>query len=96
MAKTDKNTIEKNNAPEKGGRSVVPLQFAFERINYILMIVGVVTILLGFLLMTGGGSEDPNVFNEAMFGFRRLTMAPLLILAGFVIELFAILKKPKA
>lgn len=72
-----------------------PPQFALTRENYIIMGIGVLLIMLGFILMIGGGSKDPNVFNYDMFNFRRLTLAPILILAGFVVELFAIMKKPK-
>ena len=50
---------------------------------------------LGFLLMIGGKSENPQVFNEAIFNFQRLTLAPILILAGYIIEIYAIMKKPK-
>jgi hypothetical protein len=59
------------------------------------MFIGVVIILLGFILMTGGGSKDPNVFNAEMFNFRRLTLAPILILVGFAVEIVAIMKRPK-
>ena len=52
-------------------------------------------IVLGFILMSGGGSDDPNVFNEDMFSFRRITLAPLLVLGGFAFEIYAIMKKPK-
>ena len=69
--------------------------FAFGKENYILMLVGVGLIILGFILMTGGGSKDPNVFNEEMFDFRRLTLSPILILIGFGIEIVAIMKRPK-
>ena len=69
--------------------------FAFGKENYILMLVGVGFIILGFVLMTGGGSKDPNVFNYEMFNFRRLTLSPILILIGFGIEIVAIMKKPK-
>lgn len=72
-----------------------PAEFAFGRENYIILIIGVVLITLGFILMAGGGSKDPKVFNDAMFDFRRLTLAPILILAGFAVEIFAIMKKPK-
>ncbi len=72
-----------------------PVEFAFGRENYILLLVGIALIALGFILMIGGGSKDPKVFNDAMFDFRRLTLAPILILAGFVVEIFAIMKKPK-
>jgi hypothetical protein len=72
-----------------------PPQFALTRENYILMGIGVVLIFIGFILMIGGASKDPNVFNEDMFNFRRLTLSPILILAGFAVELYAIMKKPK-
>ncbi|MEX1188295.1 MAG: DUF3098 domain-containing protein [Bacteroidia bacterium] len=69
--------------------------FAFGPTNYKILIVGIVVILVGFLLMVGGGSEDPNVFNPEIFSFRRITLAPILVLLGFVIEIVAILYKPK-
>ena len=69
--------------------------FAFGRENYMLMIAGLVIIFIGNLLMMGGGSEDPNVFNPEIFSWRRLTLAPILIMLGFVIEIFAILRKTK-
>ena len=62
----------------------------FGRMNYILVIVGIALIALGFILMIGGGSSNPDVFNEEMFNFRRLTLAPILVLAGFVVEIVAI------
>jgi membrane-bound ClpP family serine protease len=72
-----------------------PVEFAFGRENYVLLLIGLALIILGFILMVGGGSSDPKVFNEAIFDFQRLTLAPILILAGFVVELIAIIKKPK-
>lgn len=69
--------------------------FAFGKENYILMMAGVVLIIIGFILMTGGGSKDPNVFNQDMFDFRRLTLSPILILIGFGLEIVAIMRKPK-
>lgn len=69
--------------------------FPFERINFIIMLVGVVVIALGYILMIGGGSDDPNVFSEDIFSFRRLTLAPIVILIGFAIEVVAILYTPK-
>lgn len=92
MAKTIKPTTTE--AAKKVDDSNRPV-FAFGKENYILMVAGVVFILIGFILMTGGGSKDPNVFNEDMFDFRRLTLAPILILIGFAIELVAIIKRPK-
>lgn len=71
------------------------MQFAFGKENYRLMLIGLVVLALGFILMVGGGSNDPYVFNDAMFNFRRWTLAPLLLLAGYVIEIYAIMKKPR-
>ena len=68
---------------------------AFGKENYILLLVGLGFIVTGFILMTGGGSEDPNVFSEEIFSFRRITLAPIIVITGFVIEIFAIMKKPK-
>ncbi len=61
--------------------------------NYILLIAGFVVIVLGMALMTGGGSDNPNEFNYDMFSWRRITLAPLLIVGGFVFEIYALLKK---
>ena len=69
--------------------------FVFEKENYILLLIGFGIILLGFVLMVGGRSDDPNVFNEAVFSFRRITLAPVLVLFGFLFEIYAIMKKPK-
>ncbi len=69
--------------------------FAFGKENYMFMIIGVIVIIIGNLLMIGGGSEDPNVFDPEIFNFRRLTLAPVVILVGFIIEIFAIMRKPK-
>lgn len=69
--------------------------FAFGKENYILVLAGLALIALGFFLMAGGGSEDPNVFSEEIFSTRRITVAPIVILLGFAVEIFAIMKKPK-
>ena len=69
--------------------------FIFNKKNYTLVIIGLVFVVVGFILMAGGGSEDPAVFNEEIFNARRITVAPLLILIGFGIEVFAIMRKPK-
>ena len=69
--------------------------FAFARENYRLLFIGLALIFIGFLLMIGGGSEDPKVFSYGIFNFQRMTLAPILILAGYVVEIFAIMKKPK-
>jgi hypothetical protein len=80
--------------PEKQ-KSSATSDFAFGKENYKLLLIGLVLILVGFLLMIGGGSDDPNVFSDKIFNFRRLTLAPILVLAGYVVEIFAIMKKPK-
>jgi len=69
--------------------------FALGKENYKLMIIGFGIVILGFLLMAGGGSEDPKVFNPAIFSFRRITLAPIVILAGLLFEIYAIMKKQK-
>ncbi len=71
------------------------MNFTFGKRNYQLLIAGVIVMAIGFVLMSGGGSEDPNVFSNAIFNTQRLTIAPILILTGLVIEIFAILHKPK-
>ena len=60
-----------------------------------MMLVGLALMVLGYILMTGGGSSDPQVFNYAMFDFRRLVAAPLVIICGIVIEIVAIMRRPK-
>ena len=70
--------------------------FALTKENYIYLIIGAVIIVIGFALMTGGKSENPQVFNEEIFSFRRITLAPIIVLAGFIFEIWAIMKKPKA
>ena len=69
--------------------------FAFGKINYTLMLTGVGLIIFGFMLMAGGGSDDPKVFNPEIFSFRRITLAPIIIMAGFVLNIYAIVKKAK-
>ena len=81
MAENIKNTEEKG--------------IAFSRENYILMAAGVVVMIIGFLLMAGGNSEDPNIFDESkIYSFRRITLAPIVVLIGYGIEIFAIFKRP--
>jgi hypothetical protein len=70
-------------------------EFLFEKENYIILLVGIAVIALGFLLMSGGGSDNPNVFNEEIFNFRRIRLAPTTVLIGFGITIYAILKNPK-
>ncbi|MEC7085373.1 MAG: DUF3098 domain-containing protein [Bacteroidota bacterium] len=70
-------------------------EFIFSKKNYRLMIIGLGVIVLGFILMIGGGSKDPNVFNPDIFNFRRIRLAPALVLIGFGIEIAAILRSFK-
>jgi|TARA_B100000780_G_scaffold75280_1_gene50657 hypothetical protein len=67
------------------------MNFVFKQKNYILLITGIILIASGLILMIGGGSEDPNKFSYEIFNFRRLTLAPILIVLGFIIEIFAIM-----
>ena len=69
--------------------------FAFEPINYILMGAGLVLLALGYILLSGGGSDDPNVFNPEMFNTQRLYTAPILIILGFVVEIVATMYRKK-
>ena len=69
--------------------------FAFGHENYRLLLIGLAAVILGFLLMIGGGSEDPNKFSPEIFSFRRLTLAPMVVLLGYMIVLVAIMKKSK-
>ncbi|MDY0286104.1 MAG: DUF3098 domain-containing protein [Bacteroidia bacterium] len=87
--------MKKNNLPTPGEKPQTERRFAFGKENYRIMFIGLGLIALGFLLMIGGGSDDPQVFNEAIFSTRRLTVAPILILSGFVTEIVAIMWKPK-
>ncbi len=69
--------------------------FVFGTKNYILLAIGIVLLGIGYILLSGGGSDDPNVFNEAMFNKRRLVVAPLLIVVGLVVEICAIMFRSK-
>tara|TARA_B000000532_G_scaffold233431_1_gene217041 strand:- start:489 stop:704 length:216 start_codon:yes stop_codon:yes gene_type:complete len=71
------------------------MDFAFTKKNYMLLFVGLAFIASGIILMIGGGSEDPNKFSEEIFNTQRLTIAPILLAVGFIIEVFAIMYKEK-
>jgi hypothetical protein len=86
-----KETTKKEVVESLDDQKVMP----FGRQNYIIVLIGLAFIALGFILMIGGGSTDPDVFNEKMFNFQRLTLAPILVLAGFVVEIVAIFWKGK-
>lgn len=70
--------------------------FLFDKENYMWMIGGILLIFIGFLLMSGGKSPDPHQFNyDEIYSFRRITLAPIIVLLGFGVEIYAIMKKPK-
>ena len=72
-----------------------PQEFLFDKVNYKILLIGIAVIALGFILMAGGGSDDPTVFSEDIFNFRRIRLAPTTVLIGFGITVYAILKNPK-
>lgn len=76
----------KNNNPKH--------DFLFGKTNYKILLIGIGVIALGFILMSGGGSDDPNVYSDAIFNFRRIRLAPTTVLIGFGITIYAILKNP--
>lgn len=69
--------------------------FALGKENYRLLAIGFAIIVVGFLLMLGGKSDSPEQFSEKIFSFRRITLAPIVILGGFIFEIWAIMKKPR-
>ena len=70
--------------------------FAIPQENYKFIWIGIAIVVIGFILMAGGRSDDPQVFNESMFNARRIVVAPIIVLAGFLFEIYAIMRKPKA
>lgn len=71
------------------------MKSTFTKKNYYILITGILLIALGYILMIGGGSEDPNVFNPAIFDFQRITLAPIVCLLGFAAIIVAIMWRPK-
>ncbi|NCA84783.1 MAG: DUF3098 domain-containing protein [Clostridia bacterium] len=96
--KTDKKKTKAviNPAAEPAG---IPVQerrnFAFDRDNYKWLLIGLAFLLVGYLVMIGGGSDDPDVFNDNMFNFQRLTLSPILLIIGYLVAIYAIMKKPR-
>ena len=70
-------------------------EFLFEKVNYKILLIGIAVIAVGFVLMSGGGSDNPAVFNPEIFSFRRIRLAPTVVLIGFGITIYSILKNPK-
>jgi hypothetical protein len=85
----------KQQAPAQAKQQAALAPLLFDKSNYVFMIAGLVVVLLGFALMSGGATTDPNVFpKDEIYSFRRITLAPIVVIIGFGIELFAILKSP--
>lgn len=82
------------NMGEKKRKEQARTEFVFGKKNYKWMFIGIAFIAIGFILMSGGGSDDPNVFNPEIFSFRRIRLAPMLVLIGFGIQVYAILLDP--
>jgi hypothetical protein len=91
MKDTKSKNIDAKNAKETEGQA----GFVLEKKNYIILAVGFAIIILGFFLLSGGKSADPNDFNPEIFSFRRITLAPIVIIIGFIVEIFAIMWRPK-
>ena len=93
MKSTHTKTTEQKRATDATVKETTHL---FDKENYKWMLIGLVVIAIGFILMAGGKSSNPNVFNDKdVYSFRRITIAPILIIAGFIIEIFAIMRKPR-
>jgi FtsH-binding integral membrane protein len=97
-AEPAKSTITELKKPTTiSGSKGKEITHLFDKENYKWMLIGLVVIAIGFILMAGGKSSNPNVFNEKeVYSFRRITLAPILIIAGFIIEIFAIMRKSRA
>lgn len=81
----------KNNIKEEQKKQ----EFLFDTVNYKILLIGIIVIAIGFILMSGGASNNPNVFNEEIFNFRRIRLAPTTVLIGFGITIYSIFKKSK-
>ena len=81
----------KNTVPKEGKDKFMP----FRKDNYILLLIGLACIAIGFILMIGGSSDDVDVFSTEVYSFRRITLATIFIVLGFVVEIYAIMKQPK-
>jgi membrane-bound ClpP family serine protease len=84
-----KETTKKSTSEKK-------FEMALGKENYFLLGLSFIIVVVGFILMIGGGSDDPNVFNEAIYDFQRITLAPMVVLFGFLFAIYAIMKKPHA
>jgi hypothetical protein len=85
--------MSKKESPKKEAQTS-KFEMALDKENYILLVIASVIVIVGFFLMIGGGSDDPAVFNEEIYGFQRVTLAPMVVLFGFLFAIYAIMKKP--
>ena len=79
---------------QKNTKDTPRQEFIFQRKNYLFMFLGIAFIALGFILMSGGGSDDPTIFNPDIYSFRRIKLAPTLVLIGLGLQVYAILLNP--
>lgn len=87
-------------APLQKTNKILPLKekqpdILFEKDNFMWMLIGIAIIFFGFYMMSGGGSDDPAVFSNELFSTKRVIIAPIIVIAGFIVEVYAILKKTK-
>lgn len=91
-----KGNIQSKSVQKNPHTTVSEDRFPFIKENYFIMIIGLAIIAIGYLLMVGGGSSDPNQFYaDKIYSWRRITLAPIVIVIGFLVEVYAIMKKPK-
>ena len=95
MDNKKKSTVVKASPANDVNNEKTNYDFVFGPMNYILLAAGIILLGLGYILLSGGGSDDSDVFNPAMFDTRRLVVAPLIIVAGLVVEICAIMFRPK-
>lgn len=92
-----KESVSKPNLPgKKVNKFREPVNedaFAFGKVNYVLLLIATGLLLTGYALMSGGKAENPAEFNPEIFSFRRITLAPILVMAGYALGIFAIIKK---
>ena len=93
--KNVKNTTKKGVAAKTGTKPEWAPGMPFTMTNYILMVAGVIILLIGYFTLSGGGSDDPSQFSDAIFNVRRLRVAPIILIVGFIVELFAIMYRPR-
>ena len=90
------NVKKSNKTSSKSLSQPKSLRFVMARKNYQILLAGIITLLTGYMLMSGGGNPDPSVFDESIFSFRRITLAPIIVLLGYVMIGFSIMYTPKS